>query len=138
MFTFFVILISLLFSFFFSGLEIAYVSSNKLQIRVESQKESLSGRIFLRITQSPVRFLTTLLLGNTLAIVVFSIFIADLLQEVFSPYIHSRVEMLVLQTIIPTGVILVVADFIPKNLFRSQRNRSLRLRCLGRLPGFIP
>lgn len=130
MITFFVILISLLFSFFFSGLEIAYVSSNKLQIRVESQKESLSGRVFLRITQSPVRFLTTLLLGNTLAIVVFSIFTADLLQEVFSPYIHSRVEMLVLQTIIPTGVILVVADFIPKNLFRSNPNTVLKLFAL--------
>ncbi|MGP8214646.1 MAG: hemolysin family protein [Bacteroidia bacterium] len=127
MFTFLVIVISLLFSFFFSGLEIAYVSANKLQIHVESQKESLSGRIFSRITRSPVRFLTTLLLGNTLAIVVFCIFTADLFEFYLSPYIHSRFEMIVIQTIIPTGVILVVADFIPKNLFRSNPNKTLKL-----------
>lgn len=115
---FFILLISLLFSFFFSGLEIAYVSANKLQIHVESQKESLAGRIFSRITHSPVRFLTTLLLGNTLAIVVFSMLTADLLESNLSPYIHSRFEMLLIETAVPTCLILVVADFIPKNLFR--------------------
>ncbi|HSY75781.1 MAG TPA: hemolysin family protein [Bacteroidia bacterium] len=130
MFTFFVILISLLFSFFFSGLEIAYVSANKLQIHVESQKESLSGRIFARITHSPVRFLTTLLLGNTLAIVVFSIFTADVIESMLSPYIHSRFEILIIQTAIPTIVILVVADFIPKNLFRFNPNKVLQLFAL--------
>ena len=130
MLTFLIILISLLFSFFFSGLEIAYVSANKLQIHVESQKESLSGRIFARITHSPVRFLTTLLLGNTLAIVVFSIVLADLIESSLSPYVHTRLGMLVIQTIIPTGVILVVADFIPKNIFRSNPNRTLKFFAL--------
>ncbi|HTA84421.1 MAG TPA: hemolysin family protein [Bacteroidia bacterium] len=127
MFTFSVIFISLLFSFFFSGLEIAYVSSNKLQIRIESQKESLSGRIFTRITQSPVRFLTTLLLGNTLAIVVFSIFISDLLENILHDHIHSQFEILAIQTIVSTTVILVVADFIPKIIFRSNANHILKL-----------
>ncbi|HXP49823.1 MAG TPA: hemolysin family protein [Bacteroidia bacterium] len=130
MFVFFIIVVSLMFSFFFSGLEIAYVSANKLQIHVESQKESLSGRIFARITHSPVRFLTTLLLGNTLAIVVFSIFTADLLESALAPYVHSRFEMLIIQTIIPTTVILVVADFIPKNIFRSNPNLTLKLLAL--------
>ena len=127
MITFFVILISLSFSFFFSGLEIAYVSSNKLQIRIESQKESLTGRVFTRITQSPVRFLTTLLLGNTLAIVVFSIFISDVLENILNGYIQSQFEILAIQTIVSTSVILVVADFIPKSIFRSNPNRILKL-----------
>jgi len=125
--TFFVILISLSFSFFFSGLEIAYVSSNKLQIRIESQKESLTGRVFTRITQSPVRFLTTLLLGNTLAIVVFSIFMSDVLENMLNGYVHSQFEILAIQTIVSTSVILVVADFIPKTIFRSNPNRILKL-----------
>lgn len=127
MITFFVILISLSFSFFFSGLEIAYVSSNKLQIRIESQKESLTGRVFTRITQSPVRFLTTLLLGNTLAIVVFSIFMSDVLENMLNGYVHSQFEILAIQTIVSTSVILVVADFIPKTIFRSNPNRILKL-----------
>lgn len=127
MFTFSVIVISLLFSFFFSGLEIAYVAANKLQIHVESQKENLAGRIFSRITKSPVRFLTTLLLGNTLAIVVFGIFTADIIEKALTGYVPSRIEILAIQTIVSTGVILVVADFIPKNIFRSNPNGVLTL-----------
>lgn len=130
MISFLVIVFSLLFSFFFSGLEIAYVSANKLQIHVDSQEESLAGRIFSRITHSPVRFLTTLLLGNTLAIVVFSMFTADLIEFLLSPYIHSRFEMLIIETAVPTCIILVVADFIPKNLFRLNPNFILRLFAL--------
>jgi len=125
--TFFIILVSLLFSFFFSGLEIAYVSANKLQMHVEGQKETFSGQLFSRITSSPVRFLTTLLLGNTLAIVVFGIFTADVLTEALSGIVHSRAEMLIIQTIVSTSIILVVADFIPKTLFRNNPNRVLRL-----------
>ena len=126
MLTSLVIIISLLFSFFFSGLEIAYVSSNKLQIRIESQKESLTGRVFSRITFSPVRFLTSLLMGNTLAIVVFSIFTADVIENLVKNFIQSRFEILAIQTIVSTGVILVVADFIPKTIFRSNPNRILK------------
>jgi putative hemolysin len=127
MYTFFIIIISLAVSFFFSGMEIAYVSSNKLQLHVDSQKESLSGRLFARITNSPVRFLITLLLGNTLALVVFGVFTAKVLDEVFSHYGLTRTEILVIQTLITTSVILVAADFIPKNLFRFSPNRFLKL-----------
>lgn len=125
--TFLLIFFSLLFSFLFSGLEIAYVSANKLQMHVEGQKESFSGLLFSRITNSPVRFLTTLLLGNTLAIVVFSIFMADVLEGALSGIVVSRAEMLVIETIVSTSVILVAADFIPKSIFRSNPNRILRM-----------
>jgi len=127
MLTFFIIIISLLFSFFFSGLEIAYVSANKMQIRIESQKESLSGRVFSRITFSPVRFLTSLLLGNTLAIVVFSLFTADVIETLLHGTINSRFEILAIETVVSTSIILVVADFIPKTIFRSNPNRILKL-----------
>ena len=127
MFTFFVILTSLFLSFLFSGMEIAYVSANKLQMHVESQKESLSGRAFFRMSKSPVRFLTTLLLGNTLALVVFGIYTASLIATWLSGYIVSQFEIIAIQTIISTAFILVAADFIPKNLFRSNPNRALQL-----------
>jgi len=108
-------------------MEIAYVSSNKMQMHVESQDEGFSGRLFARITNSPIRFLVTLLLGNTLALVVFGVFMADVLNGLLYGHSLSQAEILILQTIITTGIILVVADFIPKNLFRISPNRLLKL-----------
>jgi putative hemolysin len=127
MFTTFIIILSLMFSFFFSGLEIAYVSANKLQMWVESRKVSLTGRLFSRITNSPVRFLATLLLGNTLALVLFGVFSASVLTNMLSGFRFSSLSMLAIQSIITTFIVLVVADFIPKNLFRANPNRVLQL-----------
>lgn len=117
----------MLLSFFFSGMEIAYASSNKMQIHVESQEESLSGRLFSRITHRPVKFLVTLLLGNTLALVVFGVFTANVLEKLLESYYFSRTSILVTQTLITTSLILVVADFIPKSLFRINSNSLLKI-----------
>jgi putative hemolysin len=108
-------------------MEIAYVSSNKMQMHVESQDDGFSGRLFARITNSPIRFLVTLLLGNTLALVVFGVFMADVLNNLLSGHSLSQAEILVIQTLVTTGIILVVADFIPKSLFRISPNRLLKL-----------
>ncbi len=122
-----IILISLLFSFFFSGMEIAFVASNKLQIHIESNEESFAGRLFSRIKNSPIRFLGTMLLGNTLALVVFGLFTARVLAGLLASFTFSRIGVLAIQTVITTSVILVVADFIPKNLFRFSPNRFLKI-----------
>jgi putative hemolysin len=127
MLTTLIIIISLLFSFFFSGLEIAYVSANKLQMYVDSRKETLTGRLFSRITNSPVRFLATLLLGNTLALVLFGVFSSSVLVNLLSGFHFSSLGMLGIQSIITTFIVLVVADFIPKNLFRANPNRVLKI-----------
>src|SRR5581483_5060898 len=119
MFSLLIILISLLFSFFFSGMEIAYVSSDKMQIHVDgNQDEGFSGKLFSSITTSPIRFLVTLLLGNTLALVVFGLFMANILGNLLQGHSLTQFEILVIQTIVTTGIVLVVADFIPKSLFR--------------------
>lgn len=122
-----IIILSLLFSFFFSGVEIAYVSANKLQMYVESRKVSLTGRLFSRITNSPVRFLATILLGNTLALVLFGIFSSAVLANVLSQFHFGSFTILAIQSIITTFIVLVIADFIPKNLFRANPNRVLQL-----------
>jgi CBS domain containing-hemolysin-like protein len=114
-------------SFFFSGLEIAYVSANKLQMWVESRKVSLTGRLFSRITNSPVRFLATLLLGNTLALVLFGVFSSAVLEDMFSRFHFTSLTMLAIQSMVSTFIILVIADFIPKNLFRANPNRVLQI-----------
>lgn len=127
MFTTFIIILSLLLSFFFSGLEIAYVSANKLQIWVESRKVSLTGRLFSRLTKSPVRFLATLLLGNTLALVLFGVFSSAVLEDMLSTFHFSNLAMLGIQSIVTTFIVLVIADFIPKNLFRANPNKVLKI-----------
>src|SRR5580698_10453091 len=119
MLTTFIIILSLLLSFFFSGLEIAYISANKLQMHVESRKVSLTGRLFSRITNSPVRFLATLLLGNTLALVLFGVVSASVLANMLACFHFSSLGILGIQSVITTFIILVVGDFIPKNLFRA-------------------
>ncbi len=127
MITTIIIVVSLLLSFFFSGLEIAYISANKLQMHVDSRKISLTGRLFSRITNSPVRFLATLLLGNTLALVLFGVFSSAVLIDVLSRFHFSNLSMLVIQSIVTTFIVLVIADFIPKNLFRANPNRVLKI-----------
>ncbi|HTA28220.1 MAG TPA: hemolysin family protein [Bacteroidia bacterium] len=121
-----IIIVSLFLSFFFSGLEIAYVSANKLQMHVESRKVSLAGRLFSRITNSPVRFLATLLLGNTLALVLFGVFSSAVLEDMLRSFHFSSLSVLAIQSMITTFIVLVIADFIPKNLFRVNPNRVLK------------
>src|SRR5580692_12804535 len=113
MLTTFIIILSLLLSFFFSGLEIAYVSANKLQMHVDSRKVSLTGRLFSRITNSPVRFLATLLLGNTLALVLFGVFSSAVLADVLSRFHFSSLGMLAVQSVVTTFIVLFIGDFIP-------------------------
>jgi putative hemolysin len=127
MLTTIIIILSLLLSFFFSGLEIAYVSANKLQMHVDSRKVSLTGRLFSRITNSPVRFLATLLLGNTLALVLFGVFSSAVLADALLRFHFGSLSMLAIQSVITTFIILVIADFIPKNLFRTNPNRVLKI-----------
>lgn len=125
-----IIILSLLFSFFFSGLEIAYVSANKFQMYVESRRISLTGRLFSRITNSPVRFLATILLGNTLALVLFGVFASAVLESFLRQFHFSNFEILAIQSIVTTFIILVIADFIPKNLFRADPNSILKFYTL--------
>jgi len=130
MITFIIILISLFLAFFFSGMEIAYISSDKMQIKVESQEEGFAGRLFSRITANPVRFLVTILLGNTVALVVFGVFTANILNNLLTGYSFSRLSILFIQTLITTCIVLVAADFIPKSVFRLRPNRLLKIFAL--------
>ncbi len=124
-----IILITLLFSAFFSGMEIAFVSSNNLKIELDKSKGLLSGRILSHFNQHPSRFIGALLLGNNIALVVYGIAMADLLQPMISGllpgFFDSEVIVLLIQTIIATLVILFTAEFLPKVLFRQNPNAIL-------------
>lgn len=123
------IFLSLAFSFFFSGIEIAYLSSNKLQIELQGQQGKLSGKIFSKFIKKPSLFIGTTLIGNTIALVLYGIFMAQLVEphlEGWLPeHIRNEATVLLLQTLIATIIVLVSAEFLPKSLFLINPNLML-------------
>lgn len=123
------IIIALLFSAFFSGMEIAFVTANKLRIEVEKNKEFLPARLLSGFLKKPSRFIAALLLGNNIALVIYGIYIAVLLEPMLLRMLPESsaavVLLLISQTIISTLIVLLFAEFLPKVLFRINPNRIL-------------
>jgi CBS domain containing-hemolysin-like protein len=123
------IITTLLLSAFFSGMEIAFISSNKLKIEVDKSKGMLSARILSDFTKTPSKFIGALLLGNNIALVIYGIAMAKLLEPVIINilpfHLSTEFVILIIQTIISTLLILFIAEFIPKALFRIYPNKIL-------------
>src|SRR5690554_2879459 len=118
-----VIIISLLFSFFFSGMEIAYVSSNKIHIEIEKMQKSFVALVLKRITERPSKFITTMLVGNNVCLVVYGLFMGELLVNLLP--LHGASALLV-HTIISTLIILITAEFTPKVFFQIYANTLIK------------
>ena len=122
-----VIIIALIASAFFSGLEIAFITSNKLRIELESKQGSFSAKILSYFTKYPSRYLGTMLLGNNIALVIFSIYMDDELKPFIVHFTSSHLITLLFSTFVSTMLILVTAEYLPKNVFRLFPNKSLKL-----------
>ena len=120
-----VILVSILLSAFFSGMEIAYISANKFQIELQKKKEGVSAKILKKLTSKSSKFITTMLVGNNIALVVYSFFMGELIVGFLPIAMFNEFSILILQTLISTLIILVTAEFIPKAIFRIYANESL-------------
>ena len=124
------IILSLLLSAFFSGMEIAYVSSNRLNLEIEKNKSGLIPKILSIITQNPSRFIATMLIGNNFVLVIYGIFMGQfIIDNIPLNYMDSLNEftIVLIQTVISTFLILIAAEFIPKVLFQIYSNLSMKI-----------
>lgn len=121
------VILTLFFSAFFSGMEIAFVSSNKMKIEVERQKGEFSAKIISRFLKKSNEYIATMLLGNNASLVIYGLIMAKILQPYIQAFIPSEFGVLIIQTIISTILILVTAEFIPKTIFKKNSNRSLKI-----------
>ena len=124
-----IIIISLILSGFFSGIEIAYISANKLKIELLKNQGTFSGRVLSLLTSSPSKFLGTMLVGNNIALIVLGIMMSRLLEpaigELLPAGFNNEFSILLIQTIIITVMVLIVGEFLPKAIFRIKPNGFL-------------
>lgn len=124
----------LLLSGFFSGMEIAFVSSSRLKHELDIKRNLLSARILSIFYKNPSRFIGALLLGNNIALVVYGIAMSKLLQPLILHLLPEAIVteflQLVIQTLVSTIIILITAEFLPKILFRINPNRILNFLSL--------
>ncbi|SFZ93050.1 Hemolysin, contains CBS domains [Flaviramulus basaltis] len=130
-----IIIVSLILSAFFSGMEIAYVSSNKIHIEIEKKQDGILAKALSKLTAKPSKFITTMLIGNNIALVIYGFFMGDLLVNWFQSMLPISNEFLnylltdlslLSQTIISTLLILITAEFLPKVFFQIYSNTLIK------------
>lgn len=122
-----VIISTILLSAVFSGLEIAYVSADKMQIEIINKRGGLLAKILSHFVSHPSRFLATLLIGNNLALVIYGVYMDEVLAPYFSDIVSNTLVVLLVQTVVSTIVILIFAEYLPKTIFRIKPNHALRI-----------
>jgi putative hemolysin len=129
------ILISLLFSAFFSGMELAFLSSNRLKIEVDKSKGTILSKLHSVFYRNEAKIIAFILLGNNISLVVYGISAAVILEPIIEGWgVSSDSLILLLQTLFSTILVLVAAEFIPKSIVQFNPNRSLKI---GTFPLFI-
>ncbi len=125
-----IILISIFFSAFFSGMEIAFISSNKIYLEIEKKQNDVFSILLKKLTKSPSKFIATMLVGNNIALVVYGLFSGKLILDLIFPEINTAKSIdffhIFYQTVISAFIILITAEFLPKVMFQIYANRLLK------------
>lgn len=122
-----IIIITLSASAFFSGMEIAFFSSDKLRLELDKTKSIINAKIIDKFNHNPGQYIATLLVGNNIALVVYSLAFARILNLYMEGKIFSETAQLFIQTLISTLLILIMAEFLPKTIFRINPNLALNV-----------
>jgi CBS domain containing-hemolysin-like protein len=128
------VVITLIFSGFFSGMEIAFISSNKLQIELQNKQGDFTGKLLSVFVQRPGQFIGTTLMGNTISLVLYGIFMAYLMEDplrmILPTALNNEGFILFSQTIVSTIIVLITAEFLPKSIFMLNPNSMLSIFAL--------
>ena len=124
-----IIILCLILSAFFSGMEIAFISSNKIYLEIEKMQDDFTSQILTKLTQNPSKFIATMLVGNNIAIVVYGFYMGGLIMNWidFSDYNFSNFSSLLIQTFVSTFVVLITAEFFPKVFFQIYANSLIKI-----------
>lgn len=123
-----IIVLCLILSAFFSGMEIAFISSNKIYLELEKKHDNFLSRILTKLTEKPSKFIAAMLIGNNIALVVYGFFMGELLMKwlLSSDLYFSAFTSLLIQTIISTIIVLITAEFLPKVFFQIYANSLIK------------
>jgi CBS domain containing-hemolysin-like protein len=122
-----IILLTIILSAFFSGMEIAFVTANKLRIELDRKQGAFGSGIIRIFSGNPGQYIATMLIGNSISMVVYGLFFSRILNPVLIPLLGSDVLVLIINTILSTAIILIVAEFLPKTVFIISPNFFLKL-----------
>lgn len=127
-----IIILCLILSAFFSGMEIAYISSNKVYLGIEKKQDNLLSKILSKLTENPSKFIASMLIGNNIALVVYGFFMGELImrQPVFSGLASSIWVIMSLQIFISAIVIIITSEFLPKIFFQLYANTLIKTLAL--------
>ena len=126
--TYIIIIITLVLSAFFSGMEIAFVSSNKLKIFLDKEQGSTTSKIVSKFTDKSTHFIISMLIGNNVALVIYGIYMSDLLEPIIHKYLITiPLLILIIQVIVSSFLVLLIAEFLPKVFFSLFPNRLLKI-----------
>lgn len=117
-----VIAVALVFSAFFSGMEIAYLSSNKLRLEIDKKQSKLFDRIAGFFSRMPGDYISTIIIGNNIALVIYSITMSSLIMKLAVRWFDFTGNTLVYETVISTIIIIFTGEFLPKSIFKSNPN----------------
>ena len=122
-----IILLAVVLSAFFSGMEIAFVTSNRLRIELDRKHHVFGSGILKIFTDTPGQYIATMLIGNNVALVIYGLVFADIINPALEPFIGSDLLRLIVNTFISTAFILFVAEFLPKTIFIISPNFFLKI-----------
>jgi len=132
-----VIIIAMIFSAFFSGMEIAFIASTKLRIELDKKQGAFGSQVIQFFTGNPGQYIATMLIGNNIALVVYGLFFSRLLSPLLMPLIGSDLAVLMLNTVISTALILLMGEFLPKTIFVISPNFFLQLLSIPAMFFFV-
>jgi CBS domain containing-hemolysin-like protein len=118
--------LTLLFSAFFSGLEIAFVTSNKLRFELDKKQSNLPSSILSIFYRHPQQFISTMLVGNNISLVVYGLLMAEVMTPWLNP-LGNQFLITLVQTILATAIVLITGEFLPKTIFRVNPNLWMRV-----------